>query len=35
MLEAVRTFETSVYFYDNTLRRIPEGCHLHIAAVIT
>jgi hypothetical protein len=27
--EAVRTSETSVYFYKNTRRHVPEGCHLH------
>jgi hypothetical protein len=30
MMEAVRTSETSVYFYDTTLCNIPEGHHFHI-----
>jgi hypothetical protein len=29
MMEAVRTFETSVNFYETTRRNIPEGCRLH------
>jgi hypothetical protein len=29
MMEAVRTSETSVYFYEITRHCIPEGCHLH------
>jgi hypothetical protein len=29
MMEAVRTSETLVHFYDTTQRHIPEGCHLH------
>jgi hypothetical protein len=29
MMEAVRTSETSVNFYETTRRNIPEGCHLH------
>jgi hypothetical protein len=29
MMEAVRTSETSVHFYDTAMRYIPEGCHLH------
>jgi hypothetical protein len=28
MMEAVRTFETSVNFYETSRRSIPEGCHL-------
>jgi hypothetical protein len=28
MTEAVRTSETSAYFYETTRRSIPEGCHL-------
>jgi hypothetical protein len=28
MMEAVRTSETSVYFYETTRRNIPEGCDL-------
>jgi hypothetical protein len=28
MMEAVRTSETSVYFYETTLHHIPAGCHL-------
>jgi hypothetical protein len=27
MMEAVRTSETSVNFYETTRRNIPEGCH--------
>jgi hypothetical protein len=30
IMEAVRTSETSMYFYQTTRRYIPEGCHLHI-----
>jgi hypothetical protein len=29
MMEAVRTSETSIYFYQTTRCHIPEGCHLH------
>jgi hypothetical protein len=29
MMEAVRTSETSVNFYQTTRRDVPEGCHLH------
>jgi hypothetical protein len=29
MMEAVRTFETLVNFYEASRRSIPEGCHLH------
>jgi hypothetical protein len=29
-MEAVRTSETSVNFYDATRRDVSEGCHLHI-----
>jgi hypothetical protein len=29
MMEAVRTYETSVYSNDTTLRYIPEDSHLH------
>jgi hypothetical protein len=29
MVEAVRTSETSVNFYETTRRNIAEGCHLH------
>jgi hypothetical protein len=28
MMKAARTSETSVNFYENTGRNIPEGCHL-------
>jgi hypothetical protein len=28
-MEAVRTSETSVNFYETTRRNIQEGCHLH------
>jgi hypothetical protein len=28
MMEPVHTSETSVYFYETTLRNIPEGSHL-------
>jgi hypothetical protein len=35
MMEAVQTFETLVYFYDNTRRRVPEECHLFLAAMGT
>jgi hypothetical protein len=30
MMKAVRTSETSVYFYETTRRYITEGCHRHI-----
>jgi hypothetical protein len=29
IVEAVGTFETSVYLFETTRRNIPEGCHLH------
>jgi hypothetical protein len=29
MMEAVRTYETSVYFHKTTRRCIPQSCHLH------
>jgi hypothetical protein len=29
MMEAVRTYETSVYFYEFTRRYIPESCRRH------
>jgi hypothetical protein len=29
IVEAVRTPEMSVNFYDTIWRNIPEGCHLH------
>jgi hypothetical protein len=29
VMKAVRTTETSVYFYDTTRRHISECCHLH------
>jgi hypothetical protein len=29
MMEAGRTSEPSVNFYETTRRNIPEGCHLH------
>jgi hypothetical protein len=29
MMDAVRTFETSVKFYETTLRSIPDGCRLY------
>jgi hypothetical protein len=29
LTEAVHTSETPVYFYENTRRHIPEGCHFH------
>jgi hypothetical protein len=28
MIDAVRTSETSVNFYETTWRNIPDGCHL-------
>jgi hypothetical protein len=28
-MEAVRTYETSVYYNETTRRNIPEGYHLH------
>jgi hypothetical protein len=28
-MEVLRTYETSVYFYESTLHYIPEGCNLH------
>jgi hypothetical protein len=31
MMEAVRTSETLVNFYETTRRNIPEGCHLETA----
>jgi len=30
MIEAVRTSQTSVYFYENIRRYIPENCHLNL-----
>jgi hypothetical protein len=30
MMEEIRTSETSVYFSENTLQYIPEGCRLRI-----
>jgi hypothetical protein len=30
MMEAIRTSETSVKFYETTRRNIPEGCHLSV-----
>jgi hypothetical protein len=30
MMKAVSIPEMSVYFYKNTWRNIPEGCHLHL-----
>jgi hypothetical protein len=30
MMEAARSSETSIYFFETTWRHIPEGCHLHI-----
>jgi hypothetical protein len=30
MMEAVRTYETSVYFNETTRRYTPEGCHLRL-----
>jgi hypothetical protein len=37
LMELVRTSETSVFFYQTTLRNIPEGSHLYslLAAVRT
>jgi hypothetical protein len=29
-MEAKRICETPVYFYETTLRHIPEGCHLQL-----
>jgi hypothetical protein len=29
MMEAVRTSETSVNFYETTRLKIPEGCYFH------
>jgi hypothetical protein len=29
MMEALHTSETSVYFYEFTLRNIPDICHCH------
>jgi hypothetical protein len=29
IMEAVRTFETSVKFYESTRRNIPRGCHIY------
>jgi hypothetical protein len=33
MMKAVRTSETSVYFYESSRCRIPEGSHLVLARV--
>jgi hypothetical protein len=35
MMEAVLTFETSVYFYKTTRRHILEGCNVILAAAKT
>jgi hypothetical protein len=31
MMAALRSAETSVYFYESTWRNIPEGSHMKIA----
>jgi hypothetical protein len=31
MKEGICISKTSVYFYETTLRHIPEGCHFHIS----
>jgi hypothetical protein len=28
MMEAVSTYEISIYFYESTVRKIPEGSHV-------
>jgi hypothetical protein len=34
-MEAVSTFETSVYYDETTWRYIPDGCHIYVCAVLT